>query len=43
MEDAQERECFDALMRLGGGEYSINGAEASRREQVFALWANKIL
>lgn len=33
MEDNREdRKCFDALMRAGGGEYTVNQLEADRRE-----------
>lgn len=38
MEQASNRECFDALMRCGGGEVTINRMESERRESVFARW-----
>jgi hypothetical protein len=33
-----DRECFDALMRFGGGEYTVNQGEALRRQAVFNAW-----
>ena len=32
MEEREDRICFDALMRLGGGEYSLLQDEAIRRD-----------
>lgn len=43
MEDSKDRICFDALMRAGGGEYSVNQAEAVRRNEAFETWSARIL
>lgn len=33
-----DRECFDALMRKGGGEYTNNQSEAQHRDEQFKVW-----
>lgn len=40
MEDG-DRECFDALTRAGGGEYTINQTEAMHRDEQFKLWQER--
>lgn len=36
-----DRECFDALMRRGGGEYTVNQSEAQHRDTQFGLWLER--
>ena len=38
MEDANSEHCYDALMRIGGGENCFNQGEAQRRAAVFKHW-----